>query len=1048
MSDGRAIKPGLAGSAGAAVSRAERRHLTVVLCDLVNSTRQARGADPEAWREDLDQYQRCIRGAISEGGGRVTRIEGDSALAVFGFPHAHENDAERAIRSALRVADAVSRLRFHEGHRPQVRIGIATGMVVIGDIGGTPDEVAGTAPHLARRLQELAKPDTVVIDAETRNLAKGTFEHEDLGLVELKGFSDIKVNAWQVIGASARGRFEAQHPLVGRDAELRALLDSWREARAGRGQVILLSGEPGIGKSRLTEALRGRARAEPHIPIRYFCSQHTEGTPLHPFIEQLERAADFARTDSPESKLGKLSAALARGDQHEQDFPLIADLLSLPPDERYPKLQLTPQKRREQSMEALMRQLELLAQKHPLLMVFEDAHWIDPTSRALLEIAIDRLVALPVLGVITYRPDGAFQPAQWMGKPHVSAMHLRPLARTESVALIENIAGRGALAQHLLADIVERTDGVPLFLEELTAAVLEASRHAENGTSQAREPAHIVPTTLRASLVARIDRLDSAKDILQIGATIGREFSHDLLAAVCGEDESALRAALDRIVASGLVYRSGTGAQEAYLFKHALVQDAAYDTMLRARRQQLHESIAGVLENTFKDTMETQPELLAHHCTEANMNEKAVAYWLKAGVRALLRSMMLEAIARLRRGLEVVARLPLEIRDQHELNLQLALGKGLLATEGYAAPRTGATFARARELCEALNQPPQLVSVWHGQWTHALLRAELTAARRSATELLERGRARNDAIWTLVGHRCCGITHFPLGEFGVARDYLERGLELFDPAQRAVYSAVTIDDPQVVMLTYLSWALLYAGDLDQARQRRELALAEARRMAQPYSLTHALVGSAFSEMMVRAPDAALRYLDELLVLTEEHGIAYYQAVGTIFRGWCLARTGDARAALEVITQGIAAYRDTKSVLYLPTFLTLLADVQGRAGEPAQGITGLAEAARIADETQTLNDAAETHRVRGKLLIAMRQPAAAEASLSQALAVARRQGAKLLELRAAGSLAALWQGQDRRDEARKLLGNVCDSFTEGFDTPALREARRLVEALRS
>lgn len=1010
--------------------------------------------------KDLNQFKDCVEEVVTEYGGRVFRTEGDSARALFGFPQAHENNAERAVRSALRVVEAVSRLRLHEGYQPQVRIGIATGLVVVGRIGGTriapSDDVAGEAAYLAQRLQAIADPNAVVVDATTRQLAGGDFEQRDLGLVELKGF-DEHVQAWQVLATSAsHGRFDARHPsgvsaLVGRDEELNVLLDHWREARAGKGRVVLLSGEPGIGKSRLTVALLARLSGEPHFRLRYFCSELAQGSPLYPFVQQIERAAGLVPGDSSPRKLEKLKAALGAENRPPQDFPLIADLFLAPEDPCYSRLPLTPQKRREQTMEALMRQLAFLARERPLLLVFEDAHWIDPTSRAFLESAIDRLATLPVLAIVTYRPEGEFQAAEWTAKGHVTAMHLRPLARPQSVALIENIAGKGALLQHVLADIVERTDGVPLFLEELTKTVLEASGHEETvkrATGGASQPLLTVPTTLRASLEARIARLDSARDVLQIGAAIGRAFPYDLLAAVSGENESALRRSLDRIMASGLVHRTGLESHETYLFKHALIQDAAYDTMLRARRQELHQTIAGVLETSsaFRETADAQPELLAHHFTEAGLNEKAVGYWLKAGMRALARSTMLEGIARLRRGLEVLSRLPEgEPRHKLELDFQTGIGKALTATQGYAAPITGATFARARELCEALNQPPQLVGVLHGQWTHALLRAELPAAQRSAEELLNRGNARSDPIWTLVGYRCSGVTRFPLGEFGAARDFLERGLELFDPAQRAAYSAVTIDDPEVVMLTYLSWALLYAGELDQARQRRKLALTEARRLSQPYSLTHALVGWAFSELMVRSPDTALRYLDEVLALTQEHGISYYQAVGTIFRGWCLSATGQTRAGLETATQGVAAYRATRSVLYLPTFLTLLADVHGRAGQPEQGLKELAEAARIAEETQTRNDAAEIHRVRGELLVAMSQPAAAEASLSQALAIARRQAARLLELRAASSLAALWQRQHRREEARKLVSGVCDRFTEGFDTPVVREARALVDA---
>ena len=1030
----------------------ERRHLTVMFCDLVGSTALSARLDPEDLSKIMAKYHGCVSDVIVEGfGGYVARVMGDGALILFGFPQAHEDNAERAIRAALQVIETVSGLRLLGGYHPQVRIGIATGLVVVSVIGGTASapvyDVAGETPNLAQRLQTLAEPNTVVIEACTWRLTVGIFEHCDLGLLEFKGFSG-PVQAWRVLGTSAtESRFEAQHqtrltPLVGRDEEVELLLRCWREAGEGAGRVVILSGEPGIGKSRLTAMLL--ERVPPQMRLRYFCSQHLQGSPLHPFIQQMERAAGFVRGDSPAHKLAKLETALLPGSEHAQDFVLIADLLSLPADERYPKLHLAPRKRREQTMRALLRQLELLSQRHPVLMVLEDVQWIDPTSRDLLDLAIERMASLPVLGIITCRPE--FQ-GEWAGKQHVSALTLRPLARQESLALIENIAGKGALLEEILTDIVARTDGVPLFLEELTSAILEASGHDDTATGATDQASPGLPARLRALLLARIDRLGSAKEIVQIGSALGREFSHELLAAVSGKSEEQLRMALERITSSGLAFRSGTPAHAAYLFKHALIQDAAYDTMLRATRQKLHQRIVEVLEGAFLEIVEAQPELVAHHCTEAGTARKAIGYWLKAGQRALARSTMQEAIARLRKGLDLAAQLPRNTwRHQQELDLQIALGKALIATKGYAEKETGETFARARQLCERLQQPPQLLTVLHGQWSHALLRADLASARRRAGELLEQGRSRNDVVWTLTGCRFSGITCFPLGEFAAGRDHLQRGLELFDPAQRAVYAAVTVDDAQVVMLTYLAYVLLYLGHPDQARERYRLAIAEARRLAQPYSLTHALFAGALIERTLRSPHASLEHLAELLPLSAEHGIAYFSAVGTIFRGSCLAAIGQHQEGKQALAQGLAAYRATGSILYLPTFIMLLADACGLARQPQEGLHQLTEAAQIVEATQTRVDEAEMHRVRGELLLAVQDSAAAAASFQQARAVARRQGARLWELRAAMSLAELWRDQGERSRARDLLAPVYGRIGEGFDTPVIKQAQALVDAL--
>jgi class 3 adenylate cyclase/predicted ATPase len=1042
---------------GAQVSAsAERRQLTVMFCDLAGSTELASRLDPEDLREVVGAVLRRLTEVVTVFNGFVADYMGDGALIYFGYPEAHENDAECAIRAALQAEEEVSSLALLNGYRPRVRIGIATGLVVVGATGGTGIDAirnaAGATPNLAARLQALAEPGAVVVASSTRALAGRLFEYRDLGLASLKGFSE-PVRAWQVIGtAPAESRFEAQHdtklgPLVGREEEAAVLSDLWRRTCRGTGRVVLLSGEPGVGKSRLTAMLMDRLAGEVHIRLRYFCSPHLQGSPLHPCIQQLERAAGFTRGDSPARKLERLEAALLKETTSLEDIALFADLLSLPTGERYPTLQFSPQKRKEKTMEALVRQLDLLSSRHPLLMIFEDAHWSDPTTRDLLHLVVDLIAQQPIMLIVTFRPE--FQ-AAWTSRKHVSAIVLRPLPRAQSVVLVEQIAGAGTLPRELMEDIVDRSDGVPLYIEELTKAVLEASVQDESKqdmVARVARRAMAVPATLHASLLTRLDRLGDAKEVAQIGAALGREFSFELLAALAQRPMDALCSALDRLTQSGLVFATGTPPHATYLFKHALVQDAAYDTMLRATRLKLHQRIVDLLELESPELSEVQPEILAHHCTEAGLVRKALGYWLKAGHRALMRSTMVEAVARLEKGLSLIERLPESAwRHQQELDYQIARGKALIATKGYAESITGATFARAHQLCDLLNQPPQLLAVLHGEWTHALLRGELASAHQRATDLLKQGEARGDELWTLMGCRFVGVTCFPLGEFAAGRDHLERGLKLFDPTRRSTYAALTVDDAQVVMQTYLAYALLYLGDVDQARAQCQAALAEARRLSQPYSLTHALIGSTYIELYLGYPSAALEHLKELLSLTSEHRIAYYGAFGTIFRGVYLASLGQAEEAIEVLTQGLAAYRATGSGLYLPSFLTWLADAHGKAGRPAYGLKLIEEAVELLELTQMRNDEAEIHRLRAELLLAVHDTAAAEASFRKALEVAQRQKAKLLALRAAMGLAQLWRDQGSTGRARELLSPVHDNVTEGRDVPIFREATALIDTL--
>src|SRR5215470_12763153 len=686
---------------------AERRQVTVMFSDLVGSTTLSTRMDPEDLREVISAYQKCVTETVQRFDGFVARYMGDGALVYFGYPRAHEDDAERAVRAGLGLIKAVTGLKSRASL--QARVGVATGLVVVGDLVGWGQAqergIVGETPNFAARLQGIAEPNTVVICDSTRRLLGNLFELEDLGQRDLKGLAK-PARAWAALRASSvASRFEALHAtglttLIGRDEECELLLRRWLRAKSGEGQVVLLSGEAGIGKSRLTAALLESLATESHARLRYFCSpQHTDSA-FYPIIGQMERAAGLVHDDIPQARLDKLEAVLAQTSTSIEDVALFAEMLSLPNDGRYPTLELTPEQRRQRTLDALILQIQALTRSSPVLMIFEDAHWADPTSLEALGRAVDRIATLRVLLIVTFRPE--FDPP-WIGRPHVTVLAVNRLAQREVGAMIDHLVGDKLLPEGIWQDIIERTDGIPLFVEEMTKAVLEASSEgtAEHAAAAVPLPASAVPASLHASLMARLDRLGDAKEAAQIGAAIGREFSHALVAAVARQPEAELGSAVNRLIAAGLLFRQGVPPHATYLFKHSLVRDAAYGTLLRESRRALHARIAETLESQFADIAERQPELLARHCTEAGLIEKAALLWGKAGQRSLDRSALVEAVAQLTRALDQIATLPASSAlRRKQIELQVALITPLMHVKGYAAPETKAALQRARLLIE------------------------------------------------------------------------------------------------------------------------------------------------------------------------------------------------------------------------------------------------------------------------------------------------------------------------------------------------------------
>ena len=1061
---------------------AERRQLTVMFCDLVGSTALSARLDPEDLRAVIGAYHRCCAEVIGRAGGYVAKYMGDGVLAYFGYPEADEDDAERAVRAGLALVEAVGALSLtpalSQGEREralesplplgegegegagggkrklQTRIGIATGLVVVGEVIGQgaaqEQAVVGETPNLAARLQALAAPDTVVIAPSTRRLLGGLFEYRELGEVALKGFAE-PVPAFQVVRErSVESRFEARQergisPLVGRAEELELLLRRWRQAQGGEGRVVLLTGEPGIGKSRIVSELLDRLAGEPHIRQRYSCSPHHQDSALHPIIAQIEHAAGLAREDSPDAKLQKLETLLARSSATEEEIALMAGLLSVPTGDRYQLPGMSPQRRKEKTLQALLAQSERLAATRLLLVVVEDLHWIDPTSLELLMLAIERWGDHPILLLLTARPE--FTPP-WPSHAHASVIALGRLARAEGRALVERITGGKPLPPEVLDQILTRTDGIPLFVEELTKTVLESGavreedgRYALNGPL----PSLAIPTTLHDSLMSRLDRLAPVREVAQIGAALGREFSYELLRAVSGMPDQRLQSALGDLVRSELVFRRGHPSHAVYTFKHALVQDAAYQSMLKSRRVQLHARIALALENGFQEIVLAQPALLAKHCADAGLAEKAVAYRLKAGQQALARSAMTEAVAQFRKGLEALAAVSDgQWRREEELELLIVLGSALTATQGWSAADVSETFGRANELADRIHRPELLVPLIMGRYTHHLVRAEHKLALQLGAQLEEIGNARHDVWAQLMSYTSRGITQFLLGELAAARDLLERFCEVFDPEDRRI--AALSFDPRAITLTWLALTLGYLGYVDQARSRMAEALSEARQLHHAHTLAHVLLFTNWLDWITGSPMA---HVEEVFALTTEHAFPHYFGWALAYRGKSLIDLGQAQEGAALLRQGLAELRATEGLVSMPMLLTWLAEGHAALGQSAEEQSYLSEASQLVDKTEErVSEAELLYRVPGDLLNSRGHRAAAERHYLQAVDIAERQGARLLQLRATTSVARLWRDEGKIADAHALLAPAYRGFTEGFQVPVLMQAKMLLDELQS
>jgi class 3 adenylate cyclase/tetratricopeptide (TPR) repeat protein len=1036
----------------------QRRQLTVMFCDLVGSTALAERLDPEELRKLMQAYRTVGSEVVTRYEGWVAQFRGDGLVVYFGWPSAHEDDAERCVRSALEIVHAVKSVSTEPPLA--VRIGVATGTVVVGKASPADDAEArlavGETPNLAARLQGLAEPDEVVISTITRLLVRGAFDLGDLGVHSLKGIAQ-PVQAWRVHALHRpEGRFEAAQggvaltPLVGRQEEVALLLRCWRKACDGEGQVVLLTGEPGIGKSRLTLVLREQIAAEPHTVLRYQCSPYHRNSALYPITEQLELAAGFTREDTPEQKLDKVEGMLAGSPvQRAEAAPLVAALLSLPA-EHYPPLNLSSQKQKEKTLEVLAAQLEARARHQPVLMIFEDVHWIDPTSHEVLDALIPRLRTLPIMLVITYRPE--YTP-NFAEHSHVTVLSVGRLERHEGAHLVARVA-RGRLPTEVLEQIVARTDGVPLFVEELTKSVLESGLLHEEGdryTLHRPLPALVIPTSLRDSLAARLDRLAPVKEVIQIGACIGREFSYSLLARISPLRDDELDEALRKLIEAGLVRGNGTPPEATYTFKHALVQDAAYDSLLHSQKQLLHAQLAHVLEEDFAERVANEPELLAHHYTRAENSDAAIPLWREAGELAARRAALREAVGHFQAGLALIDKRPSSPqRDDLELSIREPLMGAWIGLRGWPASEVEANARAILKLAENRGTPESLLMGLYGTWISTLTQGRVAQALEWADRLLAEGDKAGDVDLQMLGHTASTISHFYLGQLHAARDYGDRGIALYDPQRADRWVQLTGHDARTVFLGWSAHWTWMLGYPDQAVQMSNEQDAHARRLGHALNLGYALTVGAYPFDYRREPEPLFECVREADHLAREQNIPIlYQVMVPQVEGLARLRRGELPKAISLLRQGIDNWIKLGGHTRVPYLRSALAEALALQGDldAAVGMIGRSLEQIETPGWQERSHLAEVLRLKGWILMRQGNHEEAETVLRTSIDWARQQHAKSWELRSSTTLAQLLLERGERDAARELLAPIYDWFTEGFDTRDLTAARALLESLR-
>jgi class 3 adenylate cyclase/tetratricopeptide (TPR) repeat protein len=1055
--------PAPASAAGPA-GDGERRQLTVMFCDLVGSTALSERLDAEDLSEVMAAYQKCCASSIENFDGYIAQYLGDGVLVYFSYPHAHEDDAVRAIHAALRIVDEIPRLNRrligeHEALRElplQTRIGIHTGPVVVSEMGGGEKRerlALGDTVNIAARLEAEGDPGSIVVSGATRHLARGAFVFDDLGERLLKGIEEpvALFRPRQATGVQSRlalAGVSGLTPLVGRERQTGLLLECWEEAKAGHGQVVLLSGEAGMGKSRMIEVLREHVADEPHTWHEYRGSAYHQNSAFYPVIEFIERVLLFTVNDTPEERVGKLTRGIKQsGFPTERILPLVADFLGLPLPENLPALALSPEEQRKRTIETLCLWPLALAQRQPLIFAVEDLHWFDPSSVEVAGMEIAQIPAAPILFVATFRPE--FKPP-WPSSSRLTHLPLEPLSPKQAEAMVGRTTGGKPLPDKVREQIVAKTDGVPLFVEELTKSVLESGLVVEIDERYERTdplPDLAIPSTLQDSLMARLDRLGPAKDVAQLAAILGREFTHELLGAVSALEPNALEEALAELVDVEVLYRRGVPPHATYTFKHALIQDTARQSLLRKRQRELHGRVAQVIEERFPEIGERHPELLAHHCERAGFVERAIVHWREAAERAQARSAHAEAIHQLQKAIALLDTLPEErTRDAREVALQMALGASLIAARGYAHAETGAAYERALALVETLEEPRALAQALVALSNFTVTCGDPVRAVELGERALGIAEEIGDRGLRVAAHAHIAVSRYYEGQFHKTLEHSERSLALYDAAQDRELAFSIGTDQGVTALAFAALALCALGYPDRAVAKAVEGTALARELKLPFSLAYALVFESVVHYFRRDALRQAECAEEIIELAGSNGFPLWLGVGQQLHASARAARGESAAAAEVL-EGLMLSGETGQQAAAPTMFVVLADAYKATGMFADGL-GAAEAGlEISTTTGQAYLDADLYRLKAELGLATGGKAPeAEAALCRGLDSACEQGARLFELRVATSLATLWSDRDRRTEARDFLAPIYAWFTEGFDTQDLKDAKALLDEL--
>jgi class 3 adenylate cyclase/predicted ATPase len=1040
------------------VYHADRRQLTVLFCDLVGSTELAERLDPEELRTVMQAYRRACDDVVARYEGHVAQYRGDALMAYFGWPLAHEDDAERSVRAALDLVRAIKAVRVDQPLA--VHIGVATGTVVVGAVTPADDAEAklavGETPNLAARLQALAAPDQVVIAPSTRRLVGDAFELNDLGLHPLKGIAQ-PVRAWEVRRVRRlESRFEAARgsaqltPFVGRKEELRLLLRRWRQACDGEGQVVLIGGTPGIGKSRLLRVLRQRLAGTGASVSSYQCSPYHTNSALYPIIDQLERALQLEHNEDAAARLAKVGALLDRLGRPAQDLPFIATLLSLPITDRERAAPMTPQRFKEETLRTLVDLVEAVAAERPCLLLFEDAHWADPSSLEVLDLLVERIRDMPALLVLTHRPEFG---NRWGNHNHVSVLNLSRLTRTQSGSMVRRIAKNKALPGNLLDVIVGKTDGIPLFVEELTRAVLESKQIEEREDryeSLSSLDSIAIPVTLKDSLMARLDRDRTVQEVAQVGSVIGREFSYDLIEAVAPRSRAELERALEQLTDAGLAFRRGTPPDATYVFKHALIQDAAYDSLLKSRRQELHAMIASAIQDKRPQVQQTKPEILAHHLTEAGRFEAAMPHWCKAGELAIGRLAFAEAICHLRKGLELIARLPPgRQRDEHELNLRSLLGMATLAFRGWAAQEVTRILEPALPLAQSLGHNEALLPIIWGLYWNVMSPGRAAEAIKWAKQMQQAADATRDPDLVIAAQMLTSAAHYWTGAYTLCLRHRDEVEKLYDPVKHHHLAGVLNHDPKSLVGCYaatVSWMLGYP---ERAARLCDENNAHARRRGHPFDLGFALTEGSEAYLLRREPDKFRALAIECDAVGRENCLpVLWGFMATTYAGMADIESGRYAQGIQALKAGIALWEGADGHLAVPWYKTLLGIGLASTGDHEHALAIVGEAIEQIERPgwEERLYYPEALRVQGWIRALQGDVHGAEKSYRTSLRAARAQQAKGWELRTAVSLARLLLQQGKVGDARDVLAPVYGWFTEGFDTGDLKAARQLLDEL--